>query len=112
MTALAPGLGLALAPSLLWVLADPIGLRALLLGVACLGLVVAGVQLRWTAPVVLGALVGGVEVVRLAAPYLGEAVPRWVLIGAAGAVLILMGVTWERRLAEARQVMGYVRSLR
>ncbi|MGZ8737299.1 MAG: SCO7613 C-terminal domain-containing membrane protein [Nocardioides sp.] len=112
MTALAPGLGLALVPSLLWVLADPIELRALLLGVACLGLVLAGVQLRWTAPLTLGALVGGAEVVRLAAPYIGEAVPRWVLIGATGAVLILMGVTWERRLREARQVMGYVRSLR
>ena len=59
MTALAPGLGLALVPSLLWVLADPIELRALLLGIACLGLVLAGVQLRWTAPLTLGALVGG-----------------------------------------------------
>lgn len=110
--ALASGLGLALVPSLLWVLADPIGLRALLLGLACLALVTVGLKLRWTAPVTAGALVGGIEVVRLAAPYIGEAVPRWVLIGAAGAVLILMGVTWERRLQEARHLVGYVRSLR
>jgi hypothetical protein len=83
-----------------------------LLGLGCLGLVVAGVLLRWTAPLLLGALVGALEVVRLAAPYIGDAVPRWVLIGTAGALLILMGVTWERRLQEARRAMGYVRGLR
>lgn len=112
LPALGGGLGLALVPSLLWVLADPDGLRALLLGLACLALVVVGLGLRWTAPVAVGALVGGLEVFRLAAPYIGDAVPRWLLIGTAGALLIGMGVTWERRLQEARQVMGYVRGLR
>jgi hypothetical protein len=112
MTALAPGLALATVPSLLWVLADPTGPRTLLLGLACLALVVAGLLLRWAAPLLAGALVGGLEVVRLAAPYIGDAVPRWVLIGAAGALLIAMGVTWERRLRDARQVVGFVRGLR
>jgi len=51
-------------------------------------------------------------VVRLAAPYVEDAVPRWVLIGAAGALLIAVGVTWEARLREARQLAGYVRGLR
>jgi hypothetical protein len=111
-TALGAGLGLALVPSLLWVLADPTGLRALLLGLGCLGLVAAGVRLRWTAPLLAGSLVGALEAVRLAAPYIGDAVPRWVLIGAAGALLIAMGVTWERRLKEARAALGYVRALR
>jgi hypothetical protein len=109
---LGAGLGLALAPSLLWVLEAPTGLRALLLGLACLGLVVAGVQLRWAAPVVYGAAVGLVLVLREAAPYLGDTVPRWALIGAAGAVLIAMGVTWERRLKDARMVSAYVHGLR
>ena len=112
MSALGAGLGLALIPSLLWVVADPTGLRALLLGLSCLGLVVTGARLRWTAPLLLGAVVGTVEVVRLAAPYVGDAVPRWVLIGSAGALLIVMGVTWERRVQEARRVMGYVQGLR
>ena len=112
MTALAPGLSLALVPSLLWVLVEPPGLRALLLGVACLAPVVGGVRLRWTAPVVVGGTVGALLVLRLAAPYIGDAVPRWVLLGGAGALLVAMGVTWERRLQEARHLMSYVRALR
>ena len=111
-TALGPGLGLALVPSLLWALAEPAHIRSVLLGLACLGLVVGGVRLRWTAPVTFGAAVGGILVARLAAPYVGDAVPRWLLIGTAGAVLITLGVTWERRLQEARQMMAYVRGLR
>ena len=112
LTTLTPGLSLALVPSLLWVLAEPAGLRALLLGLACLGILLAGARLRWTAPLVLGATVGALVVLRLAVPYLGDAVPRWLLIGGAGALLIGIGSTWERRLAEARHLMGYVRALR
>lgn len=112
MGAVAPGLTLALVPSLLWVLADPLTLRGLLLGLACLGLVLVGLRGQWSAPLVLGAAVGAVLVVRMAAPYVDASVPRWVLIGAAGALLIATGVTWERRLQEARQLAGYVRSLR
>jgi hypothetical protein len=112
LQALSAGLGLCLVPSLLWVLVDPEPLRALLLGLACFALVVAGVRARWTAPLVWGAGIGLAEVLRLAAPYVGSAVPRWLLIGVAGAVLVAMGVTWERRLADARHLLGYVRSLR
>lgn len=112
MTALAPGLSLALVPSLLWVLVEPPGPRALLLGLACLALVVGGARLRWTAPVVVGGTVGALLVLRLAAPYIGDAVPRWVLLGGAGALLVATGVTWERRLQEARHLVSYVRGLR
>ena len=111
-TALGAGLALALVPSLLWVLVEPTGVRPLLLGLGCLALVVAGVQLRWAAPLSYGAVVGLTVVLREAAPYLGGTVPRWALIGAAGAVLIAMGVTWEQRLRDARLVSTYVRALR
>lgn len=113
VTALGPGLSLALVPSLLWVLDDPLSPRTVVLGLACLALVVAGVQARWTAPLTFGALVGSLVVLRLAAPYLSDSsVPRWVLLGLAGALLVAMGVTWEQRVNEARRALGYVRSLR
>lgn len=112
LAALSPGLGLALVPSLLWVYEDPIALRSVLLGAACLGLVVGGVRLRWSAPVVHGALAGALLVLRHASPIAAEAVPRWALIGAAGALLIAMGITWEQRVRDARRVAGYARGLR
>ena len=112
MTAMVPGLALALVPTLLWTLYEPPGLRALLLGIGCLLLVMAGARLGWTAPLVLGAAAGALLVLRLGAPYVGDAVPRWVLIGAAGVLLTALGATWERRLSEARSLVDYVRALR
>jgi hypothetical protein len=109
---LSPGLMLALVPSLIWVLSEPGGLRSVILGLACLGLVVGGAQLRWMAPLAYGAVAGLVVVLVEAGPYVGDAVPRWALIGAAGAVLIALGVTWEQRLRDARLVSAYVHALR
>lgn len=110
--ALGAGLGLGLLPSLLWALDEPASLRALLLGLVALALVVAGVLRQWSAPLVAGATVGTLLVLREAAPWIGDAVPRWALIGVAGALLITMGVTWERRLRDAHSVVDYVRGLR
>lgn len=109
--ALSAGLGLGLVPSLLWVLDDPLGLRAVLLGLTCLALVVLGARQRWSAPLLFGAAVGLLVALRQVAPMV-DAVPRWALIGTAGTVLVVLGVTWERRLQEARSVAGYVRALR
>lgn len=111
LRALSPGLALALLPSLLWVLVEPGTPRSLLLGAACLALVVTGARVRWSAPVLHGAAVGALLVLRHAAPVV-DAVPRWALIGTAGVLLVTMGVTWERRLREARSVAGYLRRLR
>jgi cell division protein FtsW (lipid II flippase) len=112
LRALGPGLTLALVPSLLWVLDDPATPRALLLGLGCLALVLAGARLRWAAPLLCGALAGGLLVLREAAPYVVAAVPRWGLIGAAGVLLIALGATWEQRLTDARNVTGRLRALR
>lgn len=111
MSALAAGLGLGLVPSLLWVLWEPDGLRSVLLGLACLGLLLLGARLRWTAPVVFAASVGTLVVLRHVAPA-AEAVPQWVLLGSAGTLLVAAGITWERRIQEARSFVGYVRALR
>ncbi len=52
--ALGSGLALALTPSLLLALDEPLTLRALLLGVAAVAVLLAGVRLRWAAPVAAG----------------------------------------------------------
>ncbi len=102
-TALVPGLVLAVTPSLLWVLAtDPVSLRALLLGTACLALTLGGALARWAAPVVVGTVAGGVLALAELAPY-AAATPQWVLLGLAGAALTLGGVTWEHRMADLRR---------
>jgi hypothetical protein len=111
LAVLTPGLSLALVPSLLWVLVDPLTIRSALLGVACLGLVVAGAQLRWSGPLLHGAGVGLLLALRHATP-IADAVPRWALFATAGVLLVVMGITWEQRLREARAVTGYVREMR
>ncbi|GAB3242508.1 SCO7613 C-terminal domain-containing membrane protein [Nocardioides dilutus] len=108
---LGPGLALATVPSLLWVLADPVTVRAAVLGVACLALLLVGAQLRWHAPVVVGALVGGLVVLRELAPYALQT-PQWVLIGTAGTLLIACGITWESRMRNLQHAAAYLGRLR
>ncbi len=109
--ALLPGLVLATVPSLLWALADPVSLRALLLGVACLGLILGGAALRWSAPLVVGALVGTVLVVWELAPYVAQT-PQWIAIGLAGSLLTVVGLTWEKRMQDVQHVRGRLARLR
>ncbi|MCD4534198.1 hypothetical protein LRP67_08910 [Nocardioides sp. cx-169] len=109
---LTPGLVLGTLPTLLWVLAgDPVSPRAVLLGAGCLTLVLAGTRLRWSAPLVVGATAGAVLAARELAPYVAET-PQWVVLGVAGALLTVVGVTWERRLVELRQASAYLERLR
>ncbi len=111
MRLLAPGLTLATVPSLLVAWGDPVSLRALLLGVGCLVLVLAGVTLRWNAPLVVGSAVGAVLVLRELTPYAAD-LPPWVVIGLSGTLLLVVGVTWESRMRDARTASRYVASLR
>ncbi|MEJ7831405.1 MAG: zinc ribbon domain-containing protein [Nocardioides sp.] len=109
--ALTPGLLLGTIPSLLWVLVDPVTVRAGLLGVGCLALVLVGTRMRWNAPLVVGAAVGGLVALRELAPYAAQT-PQWVMIGLAGTLLTVVGVTWERRVVELRHAASYLERLR
>ena len=111
LAVLAPGLALATVPSLVATLDDPYSLRALLLGAACLVLVVGGAAFRWSAPLVVGAVVGGLLVLLEIAPYAAQ-VPTWVSIGISGAVLLAAGITWESRMNDVRRASRYVAALR
>lgn len=112
LVALGPGLALGTVPSVLRVLVDdPVSPRALLLGLACLLLVLAGTRLHWTAPLVVGAAVGALLVVREAGPY-AALVPPWLLIAVAGTTLTVIGITWERGLRDLRRGAAYLARLR
>lgn len=110
ITSLAPGLSLALLPSLWAALPEPTSLRALLLGIASLLVLLAGAAMRWIAPLLMGAGVILVLAVINLAPY-AAAVPRWVLFAMLGAALLFLGITWERRLRNARTLIAAVERL-
>ncbi|MGI8434999.1 MAG: DUF2157 domain-containing protein [Nocardioidaceae bacterium] len=108
---LAPGLSLALLPSLLRTLPDPTSLRALLLGIAALSVLLAGAQLRWLVPLLAGSAVALVLAVLNIAPY-AAALPRWLIFASVGAGLLALGVTWEHRLRDARNLTLALQRLR
>jgi len=109
--ALLPGVALALLPSLPEALDEPTGLRALLLGLGAAVALAIGTWRRWQVPFVAGALVLALLVlVNVGPPAL--ALPRWVLIASAGAVLLGAGITWDDRVRDGRAVIRYVGSMR
>ncbi|MGW9195850.1 SCO7613 C-terminal domain-containing membrane protein [Micromonospora chersina] len=111
--ALGPGLGAALLPSLVSVLAapDPQPARRLALGLVALGAVLGGAVRRWQAPVLLGAA----TLVPLALHELArgwDLLPRWIFLGLGGLALIALAATYERRrrdLARLRAAVGGMR---
>ncbi len=110
-TALGAGLTLSLLPSLPQVFEDPTTLRGLLLGLGVLATLAVGLLRRWQAPFVMGAGLTFVLAVRHLGPY-ADAVPRWMLIGVVGVGLLLVGITWESRVKNAKSAAGYVSAMR
>lgn len=109
--ALLPGVALAILPSLPQALDEPTGLRALLLGLGAAVALAVGTWRRWQVPFVAGALVLALLVlVNVGPPAL--ALPRWVLIASAGALLLGAGITWDDRVRDGRAVIRYVGSMR
>ena len=108
---LGPGLALALLPSVPQALVEPTELRALVLGVAALVVLAVGVRLGWQAPFATGATILTLLVLFNIGPY-ANAAPRVVLIAAAGAVMLGLGISWEDRVRDGRKIVGYVRSMR
>ncbi|SCG73543.1 SCO7613 C-terminal domain-containing membrane protein [Micromonospora humi] len=110
--ALGPGLGAALLPSLVSVLAAPDSqpLRRLALGVVALGVVFGGAVRRWQAPVVLGAA----TLVPLALHELArgwDLLPRWIFLALGGLLLIGLAATYERRRRDLARLRAAVTRL-
>lgn len=109
--ALSSGLVLALVPSLLLALDEPVSLRGALIAAASLAVLGAGVVLHWAAPLVAGALATAVLAVRHLGPVV-EGLPRWISLGTVGVLLLVVGITWEARLRNLRAASRYLASLR
>jgi hypothetical protein len=108
--AFGPGLAAALLPSLGLALDQDGVARPLLLTAGALLVVLAGARARLQAPLVLGAvtlLALGVDAVWPVAAQL----PRWATIGAAGLLLLWLGATAERRLAQLRELRQRLQGL-
>lgn len=111
-TALSAGLMLSLLPSLPVVLFDdPAGVRGLMLGLGSIAALAVGIARKWQSPFVLGAALTGILAVRHLGPF-ADALPRWMLIGAAGLLLLLAGITWESRVKNAKSAITYLGDLR
>lgn len=109
--ALSSGLALGLLPSLLLALDEPVSLRGVLIAVAGLVVLVAGVGLHWVAPLLAGAGSTAVLAVRHLGPVV-EGLPRWISLGTVGVLLLVVGITWEARLRNLRAASRYLASLR
>lgn len=110
-TMLGSGLTLALLPSLLLALEEPVSLRGALIGAAAVLTLAAGVQQRLATPFVLGAVTTGVLAVRHLEP-IADAVPRWISLGGLGLVLLVVGITWEARRRNLETAQRYLTALR
>ena len=106
--ALGPGLLILTVPLVAPALREPLSWRALALGVIALLSLLVGSWLKLQAPLVIGAVELALLVVSELSPF-ALALPRWVMIGTVGVLLLTLGVTWESRLADlrsARRVIG------
>ena len=112
---LAPGLVVALAPSVLSTATDPLTVRAVLVIVLALAAILVGSKLRLAAPFVLGLVVLPIENVVVFSVQIGRSIgaaPWWITLATAGAVLLVLAVSSERRVSAGRGVAARLRDLR
>ncbi|WP_328890014.1 SCO7613 C-terminal domain-containing membrane protein [Streptomyces sp. NBC_00316] len=113
-TAYGAGLAATLVPSLFAAWVDPSWVRPLLLGVAALVLTLAGARVRLQALLLLGGAVLALDALHELAPYVVQVagvLPRWLPPALAGALLLVVGATYEQRLRDARRLKDALRRM-
>ena len=114
-TAYGPGLLATLLPSLIAAWTDPAWLRPLLLGLGALAVTLYGARYRLRAPLILGGAALVLDGLHELAPFVVQAVgalPRWLPLALAGALLLAVGATYEQRLRDVRRVRDLLGRLR
>jgi hypothetical protein len=109
--ALGAGVLLALTPSLVLALIDPITWRGAILFVTGVIILLVGAFTRWGMLFYAGTLVTAVMAIRYLGPW-AQGIPRWVGIGIVGLLLLGLGVSWEFGRKNLRTASDYLRSLR
>ena len=97
------GLTALLLPSLLAAYAGGPLWRPLCLAGVALAAVLLGARGRLRAPLAIGGAVLAVDALLLLAPY-AAAMPRWLVLGAAGTLLVAVGATYEQRLRDVSRL--------
>lgn len=108
---LGPGLLLGLVPSALLATGEDGFLRLTFVVAAALVIILVGVRFSLQAPFVIGAAVlakiGLWQFLEVA-----PLIPRWITLALAGAILLTVGATYERRLTQAKQAARWITALR
>ena len=102
-----PAVGVALVPSALVVVADPTAPRLALVVAAAAAITVIGTLTHRQAPFVLGAGTLLFVAIGRLGPY-APLLPRWLTLGTAGLLLLVLGATYERRRQQAREAVAWV----
>lgn len=106
-----PALAMAAGPTALVALGDP-GLTRQVIGLSLGAIMLAvGAALRRRAPLDIGAATVVVLGLQALLPYAAD-VPRWIILGAAGAVLVALGATFEERRRDLNQAKRRYAALR
>jgi hypothetical protein len=104
-----------LVPSLLVTFADAALWRLVALGIAAVALVVLGAVTRLQAPLVIGAIVAVVHAARTFAPQIAavyQATEWWLWAAIGGALLLFLGVTFEKRRRDVQAFAATIAKLR
>jgi hypothetical protein len=107
---IAPGLLVGLLPSALIATRSEEPIRLAAVVAVAVAIILIGVSKSLQAPFVIGTVVLtkiGIWQFLSVAPL----VPRWITLGLAGAILLAVGATYERRLAQARQAIHWISDL-
>ena len=112
---LTPGIVVTLLPSVLATGTDPVTWRAILVIALALTAILVGSLRKQAAPFILGLVVLPIENVIVFAVQIigGEISPAawWMTLATAGAVLLVIAVTYERRTSSDRGVVARLRDL-
>ncbi|MFC0646594.1 SCO7613 C-terminal domain-containing membrane protein [Cellulomonas phragmiteti] len=112
---LGPPLALTLGAPFAMLVVDPAGWRVVTLLALGVAAVVVGAVRRWQAPFLLGAAGVLATLVVVLSPVAADAlaaVDGWVLLAVGGALVLGLGVTYERRVQQAREAVRFVGEMR